>query len=85
MKVKHVMRHNQGTWNAIRSDMYRVDIRGGWPSSWILHGAHSEAVSCDYVGSELAYMQSAAGDLLAMKHKQNSNTSITHNEAEGPK
>ena len=35
--------------------VYRVDIRGVWPSSWMTHRAHSEAVSCDYMDSELAY------------------------------
>ena len=67
----------------VRHD-YIVDIREVWPSSWMTHGAHSEAVSCDYMGSELAYMQPSVGDRLATKDKQNNKTTITHNEA-GPR
>ena len=51
----------------------------------MIHGAQSEAVSCDYImGSELAYACSHLwGDRLAMKDKQNNKTIITHSEA-GP-
>ena len=57
LKVKHVMRHHSPRHmecNPVRH-IYRVDIREVWPSSWMTHGAHSEAVSCDYtiMGSEL--------------------------------
>ena len=41
--------------------VYIVDIREVWPSSWMTHGAQYEAVSCDYIGSELAYMQLSVG------------------------
>ena len=61
--------------------VYRVDIREVWPSSWMTHGAHSEAVSCDYMGSELAYTCSHLwGDLLALKDKQNNKITKTHKE-----
>ena len=58
--------------------VYRVHIREVWPSSWMTLGAHSEAVSCDYMASELAYTCSHLwGDRLATKDKQNNKTTIT--------
>ena len=46
------------------------------------HGAHSEAVSFDYMGSELAYTCGhMCGDRLATKDKQHNKTTTTHNEA----
>ena len=46
----------------------------------MIHRAHSEAVSCDYMALSLHTCSQLQGDLLAMKDKQNNKTTTTHKE-----
>ena len=78
------MRHNQGIWNAIRSDMFieSTFVRYGHQAGW-LTGLTLKPSAVTIWALSLRTCSQPRGDLLAMKDKQNNKTTITHKEA-GP-
>ncbi len=78
------MRHNQGIWNAIRSDMFieSTFVRYGHQAG-CLTVLTLKPSAVTNMALSLHTCSQLRGDLLAMKDKQNNKTTITHNEA-GP-